>query len=137
MGRPKKERPPLPTIWRASDALWARVAVVLAEVDPPRATGRRRVDQRGVFDAILFRLRSGCQWNQLPKEYPDDSTVHRTFQRWVDLGVFPALWATLVEDCDELGGVQWAWQAVDGAMGKARFGGIWSGPTRRTGAKPA
>ena len=79
MGRPKKEHPPLPTIWRVSDDLWAKVARVLAELDPPRPTGRPRVDPRAVFDAILFRLRSGCQWNQLPAEYPDDSTVHRTF----------------------------------------------------------
>ena len=33
--------------------------------------------------------------------------------------------ATLVEECEELGGVDWEWQAADTAMGKARFGGPW------------
>ena len=32
-------------------------------------------------------MRSGCRWNHLPKEYPDDSSVHRTYQRWQRLGV--------------------------------------------------
>jgi len=39
--------------------------------------------------------------------------------------------AVLVEQCDELGGVDWQWQAADGAMGKARFGGTLSGETPR------
>ena len=49
----------------------------------------------------------------------DDSTIHRTFQRWVELGVLERIWAVLVEGCDELGGVNWEWQAADCAMGKA------------------
>lgn len=68
-------------------------------------------------------MRSGCQWNQLPKEFGDDSTVHRWFQRWCKNGVFRQIWALLVEQCAELGAVYWKWQSADGALGKARFGG--------------
>jgi len=82
------------------------------------------VDQRAVFDAIIFRLRSGCQWNRLPAEFPDDSSVHRTFQRWVGLGILDRVWQSLVEECEELGGTNWEWQSADTATGKARFGGI-------------
>jgi transposase len=127
VGRPRKIRPnwtELATIWTISDELWEVIAPILAEVDPTKATGRRRVDARRTLDAILFRMRSGCQWNQLPERFPDDSSVHRTFQRWVRLGLFERLWATLVDHCAELGGVDWEWQAADGAMGKARLGGI-------------
>jgi hypothetical protein len=49
--------------------------------------------------------------------------VHRTFQRWVRLGLFERLWAVLLEQCADLGGVNWEWQAADGMMGKARLGG--------------
>ena len=130
-----KEKP-LPTIWRVPDELWEKVEPILAEHDPPKKTGRPRVDQRAVLDTIIFRLRTGCQWNRMPKEFPDDSTVHRTFQRWVELGVLELIWASLVEECEEeLGGVDWEWQAADGAMGKARFGGISSAPTSRIGPK--
>jgi putative transposase len=116
---------PLPTIWRTPDKLWEKIEPILGEQDPPKSIGRPRVDQRAVLDAIIFRMRSGCQWNRLPKEeFPDDSSVHRTFQRWVELGVLDSIWEKLIEECDELGGVDFEWQAADGAMGKARFGGI-------------
>jgi putative transposase len=135
MGRPKKERPPLPTVWRVPDELWDQIRPVLAAHDPPSRLGRRRADPRPILDAIIFRLRSGCQWNHLPRELPDDSTVHRTFQRWVRLGVLERIWATVLGACEELAGVDWQWQAADAALGKARFGGTASARTRPTAAR--
>jgi putative transposase len=118
------EEKSLPTIWRVPDELWKKIEPILAEHDPPKNTGRSRIDQRAALDAIIFRLRTGCQWNRLPKEFPDDSSVHRTLQRWVEFGVLDLIWAKLVEECEELKGVEWEWQAADAAMSKARFGGI-------------
>jgi putative transposase len=129
------EEKPLPTIWRVPDELWEKVEPILAEYDPPKKTGRPRVDRRAVLDTIIFRLRTGCQWNRMPKEFPDDSTVHRSFQRWVELGVLDLIWASLVEECEELGGVDWEWQAADGAMGKARLGGSRRPQPHRPGQK--
>jgi putative transposase len=136
MPRPRKPRRDweLETIWEVSDELWAVLAPLIAAVDPPKATGRRRVGARAILNALIFRMRSGCQWNQLPACFPDDSTVHRTFQRWVRLGLFERLWAVLLEHCAELGGVDWQWQAADGAMGKARLGGTSSAPIPRIAA---
>ena len=114
----------LPTIWRVPDELWDKIAPILAQYDPPKTTGRRRMDQRLALDGIIYRMRSGCQWNYLPKELGDDSSIHRTFQRWERLDIFDLIWAALVEGCEELGGVNWEWQAADAAMGKARLGGI-------------
>jgi putative transposase len=114
---------PLPTIWRVPDELWEIIEPILEKHDPPKSTGRPRIDRREALDAIIFRMRSGCQWNRLPKEFPDDSSVHRTLQRWVELGVLDLIWERLIEECEELGGVDFEWQAADGAMGKARFGG--------------
>lgn len=135
MGRPRKQRPDwntLATIWTVTDELWSVIEPILTELDPPKQMGRPRIDARRTLDAILFRLRSGCQWNQLPERFPDDSSVHRTFQRWVRLGVFERLWAIPVAACEELGGVDWEWQAADGMMGKARLGGpIGRNPTDR------
>ena len=107
MPRKRKPQPELPAVWHVPDELWARVKPILDEYDPPPVFGRPRIGQRAILDAILFRLRSGCQWNRLPKELPDDSTVHRAFQRWVRLGVLDRIRAALIQDCDELGGVNW------------------------------
>jgi putative transposase len=139
MPRRKRETsaPPLPTIWRVSDDLWAKIEPILAKYDPPKRVGRKRIDQRRALDGIIYRMRSSVQWNQLPKEFGDDSSVHRTFQRWVKLDVFDRIWAVLVAECEELGGVNWEWQAADAAMGKARLGGIWLAPTPLIAARTA
>ena len=128
---------PLPTIWRVSDELWETIALILADLDPPLPTGRPRIDQRKALDGIIYHLRTGCQWNALPREFGDDSSVHRTFQRWLELDVLDALWGHLLEACEELGGVDWEWQAADGALGKARKKGARSAPTRLIGANRA
>jgi len=70
------------------DELWEKIEPILKEHDPPKKTGRSRIDQRVALDAIISALRAGCQRNRLPSEFPDDGSVHRTFQRWVDLGVY-------------------------------------------------
>src|SRR2546428_100178 len=127
MARPKRERQAperLPTIWRVPDDLWEKVRVILAGNDPAKPKGRKRIDLRKALNGIIFRLRSGVQWNQLPEEFGDDSSVHRTFQRWVRLGLLDLIWGVLVADCEDLGGVHWEWQAADTSMGKARLGGI-------------
>jgi transposase len=113
----------LPTLWEVPDPLWDRIQPILTRLDPPKPRGRPRIDPRAALDAIIFRLRSGCQWNHLPASFPDDSSVHRTFVRWSERRVFDAIWADLIEACEDLDGVDWEWQAADGSMGKARKGG--------------
>jgi transposase len=126
MARPKKQAEPLPlpTIWQVDDVLWGKVCQVLEKHDPPAHFGPDRIDQRKALDGVIYRMRSGVQWNHLPQEFGDDASVHRTFQRWVKRGVIDQLWRLLVESCEELGGVDWEWQSFDCALGKARHGGI-------------
>ena len=137
MARQKKQVKQLPTIWEVSDELWKIICAILDELDPPAATGRPRTGLREAFNGIIYRMRSGVQWNQLPRRFGDDSSVHRTMQRWIKKGVFERLWGVLIENCEELGGVDWRWQSADGAMGKARFGGIKSARTPRIAANRA
>jgi putative transposase len=137
MARTKRRARELPTIWNCPDDLWELITPILRELDPPHRGHRQRIDPRGALDGIIFRLRSGCQWNHLPERFGDDSSIHRTLQRWIRLGVFDRIWALLVEACEELDGVDWVWQSIDGAMGKARLGGIKLAPTPRIGQKTA
>jgi transposase len=137
MARTKRSVNPLPTIWEVDDELWKLIQDVLDGIDPPAPTGRPRTSQREALNGIIYQMRTGCQWNQLPRRFGDDSSVHRTMQRWVAKGVFKSIWSVLIENCEDLGGVDWAWQSADGAMGKARFGGIWWDQTRRIAGKKA
>lgn len=128
----------LDTIWEVDEVLYSEVIEpILLEFWPPKATGRKPACWRTCLNGILYVMRTGCQWNALPEAFGDDATVHRWFQRWADAGLLEKIWAVLIERCDELGGVEWKWQAADGSLGKARFGGPISVPTRRTGRKTA
>lgn len=137
MARRRRAAEPLGTIWTCPDALWVLISGILEELDPPAKTGRPRTDPREALNGIIYQMRTGCQWNHLPRQFGDDSSVHRTLQRWEAKGVWDRVWATLVGRCQELGGVQWSWQSADASMGKARFGGIMSAPTPRIAGKTA
>lgn len=111
---------PEPTIWRVPDDLWEIIETVLEKAYPKAPHDRKRVALRPVLDGILFKLRTGCHWNQIPKEFGDDSTIHRHFQAWCHLGIVEEIWRRLILECEELRGVQWEWQSADTSMGKAR-----------------
>src|SRR5262245_36794960 len=123
MARTKRIVKPLPTIWRMPEELWARALPLLLEFWPAKPTGRKLANWRSALDGILFSLRSGCRWDQPPREFGPTRIVHDWFQRGSQGGVFERIWALLVEACAALGAVDWRWQRADGAMGKARCGG--------------
>ena len=137
MAKKKRVVVPLATIWECPDELWEMILPVLSELDPPHCGHRARIDPRKALDGIIYRLRSGVQWNRLPDKFGDDSSVHRTMQRWIKLGVFDRVWGLLVKACEELNGVDWVWQSIDCATSKARFGGISSDQTPRIARKAA
>jgi putative transposase len=131
MPRQRTQPKPLDTIWEVSDDLWARIQPILQQDwHPSPKGGQPPKDWRPMINAIIFRFRSGCQWNRLPKRFGSDRTIHRWFQRWCRNGVMQRIWAALVDQCDELAAVQWQWQSADGRLGKARFGG------KKGGQKP-
>lgn len=132
--------------WRCSDQLWAFVSPRLpVHKNTHRfGGGRPRVNDRAAFDALLFVLRTGCQWNALNATgICSSSSAHRRFQEWVQAGVLKKLWIDGLSCYDELKGIDWKWQSMDGAMTKAPLGGEkmrakpdGSGQIRRE-AKPA
>ena len=69
-----------------SDEAWALIAPLLPEA---AATGRpRKWALRRLFEAVLYLLRTGCQWRALPDAFPPYSTVQRHFYAWRDAGQF-------------------------------------------------
>ena len=121
MVRRKPRRIPLGTIWEISDELWRGSSRSSWNSGPRNRLAEGR-QLRKMLNAIIF-LAQRCQWDQLPERYGPKSTVCDWFQRWAAAGIFERIWAVLVAECDELGGVQWEWQPADAMLGKARFGG--------------
>jgi transposase len=111
--------------WRIPDELWARIHLLLPARKPhPLGCHRPRVDDRRAMDAIVFVLRTGCQWNALNATgLCSSSAAHRRFQEWAAAGVFLALWQHGLAEYDTLQGIDWQWLAMDGAMTKAPLGG--------------
>jgi transposase len=109
--------------WRLADALWERMEPLVPRLTRHPKGGRPWIDNRAIADGIFYVLRTGCQWKAVPREFGSGSTLHRRFQRWVKRGVFRKLWKVGLLEYDALKGIQWDWQALDGAMTKAPLGG--------------
>lgn len=117
--------------WEVSDAFWERVAPLIPPREPRRGQaqseyqrkaggGRKPKDPRLVFEAIVYVLRTGCQWKALPFErFGSASAIHKRFLEWERRGFFVALWQAGLAEYDEMEGIAWRWQSVDGAMMKA------------------
>lgn len=69
-----------------SDKQWAVVQPFIPE---PKSGGRPvKYDRRVIVDAILYVMRTGCQWRALPHDFPPWSTVYDLFRQWRDIGVW-------------------------------------------------
>lgn len=119
--------------YRMPDAMWDRFQKLLPNYPTSSGGGRPRANLRKLADAIFYRLRTGCQWNAIPPELAPGSTAHDYFQEWTEQGLRDAMWQLALEEYDELVGLDWEWQSVDGAMTKAPLGGEKTGknPTDR------
>jgi putative transposase len=109
--------------YQVPDALWAQMVHVLPPPTPKQKEGRPRMDDRQAMTAILYVLRTGCQWKALQRSLGAPSTIHDRFQAWRAAKVFERLWQEELLQYDELKGLDWEWQAMDGAMTKAPLGG--------------
>jgi transposase len=126
--------------WRIPDALWEKMEPLL----PPRKAHPNgghnpRVPDRDAMNAILFVLRTGCQWNALDATgICSCGSAYRRFREWEAAGVFLAVWREGLLQYDEACGIDWSWLSMDGAMTKAPVAGSKKRVrTRRTGANKA
>ena len=119
--------------WTVSDEFWERVEPLVPPGPSHAKGGRTRMDDRKAFAAIVYVLRTGIQWNALPRELGASSTVHDRFQEWEHAGFFEELWRAELAEYDEMEGIEWEWQAIDGVRTKAPLGKVATGknPTDR------
>lgn len=109
--------------YQIPDRLWDRIRVLLPPPKRKKKSGRPRMDDRQAMNAVFYVLRTGCQWKAIPRCLGASSTVHDRFQEWREAGVFKRLWKAGLREYDARKGLDWKWQAMDGAMTKAPLGG--------------
>jgi transposase len=111
------------TFHEIPDWLWERMDLFLPIYKPSRKGGRPRLPMRKVVEGILYVLSTGCQWKAMPKQFGSGSAIHAYYQEWVKRGVFQQLWEFALTEYDQLKGIDWKWQSMDGAMTKSPLGG--------------
>ncbi|MCC4772077.1 IS5 family transposase, partial [Methanosarcina sp. DH2] len=108
--------------YEISDEFWNKIKALLPLSKPKKKAGRPRKDDKRILSGIFYLLRTGCQWKSLPRFYGAPSTVHDRFQEWQKAGLFETMWKAGLLEYDNKKGLEWEWQAIDGAMTKAPLG---------------
>jgi putative transposase len=84
--------------YELSEAQWSRIAPLLpGKVGDP---GRSGSDNRLFVNGVLWVLRSGAHWRDLPERYGKHKTLHKRFSRWAKAGVWEKVFASLIKDRD-------------------------------------
>lgn len=124
-----------------SDALWSIIEPILPKPKRRRFRypGRKPLDDRKCLTGILFVLKTGIPWEDLPQEMGCGSgmTCWRRLQDWRRAGVWARLHATLLARLHEAGQIDWSRAVVDSASVRAVGGGEKRVPTPRIAANSA
>jgi transposase len=84
--------------------------------------GRPRIAPRPCLEGILWLLRAGARWKDLPERFPSYPTCWRRLNEWVDEGVFQKAWARLLRRLDGLGEIDWDIMLGDATFSPAKKG---------------
>jgi transposase len=121
-----------------TDELWSEIEPLLPPEPPKPKGGRPPKPPRTCLVGIIFVLRTGCAWNDIPAELaPSGPTCWRRFNEWTTMGVWPTLWAKILRNLGREDEIDLSLAIVDSASLRAVFGGTTRGRTPRIAAKTA
>src|SRR6266581_3860456 len=117
-----------------SNAQWEILNALIPEPTPRRdGRGRPWKDRRAVLNGILWVLRTGAPWADVPERYPSFQTCHRRFQQWVRSGVMTKIMTALALKLSAKGGIDVREAFIDASFAPAKKGVLRSG--RQNAAK--
>jgi transposase len=113
-----------------TDEQWRIIEPLLpAPVGSPKG-GPKPIGNRAVFEGILWVLRSGARWKDLPERYPSPSTCWRRLRDWEEQGIWERAWRALLAELDEDQHLGWEEVFTDGTFSPAKKGAIvWEKPS--------
>lgn len=105
------------------DRMWARVAPLLpVRVANPKG-GRPWADDKACFAGIVYVLRNGIRWNDLPADFPSDTTCWRRQDEWTQAGVWDAVHRIILEELAAVGELDTSEVYADATFAESRQGG--------------
>lgn len=113
-----------------NDRLWERVRPLLPPAPPRPKGGRPRADDRACFEGIVYVLRNGVRWRDLPSQYPSGPTCWRRHVEWTGEGIWQSVWAIALEELAAEGGVDVEELFADATFTPAQKGGTKSAKPR-------
>ncbi len=107
---------------RLTDAQWAKIEPHLPRPTRSRKGGRPPIEPRAVIDGILWVLKTGARWRDLPEGYPSGSTCWRRLRAWDEDGTWLRLWRAFLGQLDARGRLAWENTFIDGSFASAKKG---------------
>ena len=105
-----------------TEAQWKKLKPLLAPKRRPDGRGRPWRDTRAVLNGVLWVLRTGAPWHDLPDRYPSYQTCHRRFQQWQRDGTLDRLLHALAEDLRARGKLDLSETFIDASFSSAKKG---------------
>jgi transposase len=105
-----------------SEELWVRVEPHLPVRPPQPKGGRPWVNDRECLEGVLWVLRSGARWCDVPVDLPSPSTCWRRLQEWAGEGCLELIQAAVLEELDDLGVLDWDQLVADATFIRGKKG---------------
>jgi transposase len=105
-----------------TDEQWAKIAPLLPSERPGFKGGRPRRSNREVLEGILWILRTGARWQDLPRRYPSPCTCWRRLKRWEEQEVWLKIWRIFLSQLDVAGLLDWEEAFIDASFAPAKKG---------------
>jgi len=119
---PKEEPVACPVPPQLTDEQWLLICDLFPIPKPDPRGGRPRVDSRECLEGVLWVLRSGARWKDLPRSFPSYATCWRRFAQWSLDGVWDRAWSRLLSQLDQQGDIDWVEGFADGTFASAKKG---------------
>ncbi|WP_373653392.1 transposase [Schlesneria sp. DSM 10557] len=104
------------------DAQWNSIKDLFANPLPSPLGGRPRVEPRPCLEGILWVLKSGGRWQDLPERYPSPATCWRRLKEWTERGIMVKTWERLLKSLDRQKRLNWSQAMGDGTFSPAKKG---------------
>ena len=105
-----------------TEVQWSKIAAFLPEPQPSPKGGQTPIPNRPCFEGILWVLRSGARWRDVPKKYPSGSTCWRRLRDWEEQGLWMKIWRAFLAELDEQDRLDWEETFADGTFFPAKKG---------------